>query len=79
MEKKSNCSRCNILKSFYTIMTFDPQLGTHIEFKVGLCWKCGKFSITPDIMNDFTSSLLANPLIILDLIKLKKLKPIGNS
>ncbi len=45
-------------------------------YHVRLCWKDGFFNITPDDMNEFTFMILENPMIILDMIKEKILKPV---
>ncbi len=61
--------------SRYGIDIIDTSLGM-IEFKLNFCWRCGHFGITPDITNDFTNSILANPELIYELIRNKQLKPI---
>lgn len=51
----------------------------NINYRLALCWreKCnGYFEITPDIESPLTDAIARDPMIILDLLKTKTLKPI---
>ena len=68
--KANFCPTCGKNLSVYGVL-FN---GT--KYQVKLCWKDGFFNITPDDMNEFTFMILENPMLILDMIKEKILKPV---
>lgn len=70
-----NCKKCKKLISKYTI---DRNIDTPEEknYKIKLCWGCGYFSIYPNVVDDFTTSILNNKNMIIDLIDEKLLRPI---
>lgn len=72
----SECKKC---KKFISRYTIDREIGnTDIvrTYKITFCWGCGYFSIYPNIRDEFTTSIMRNRFLIIDLIKDKHLKPI---
>jgi len=69
-----NCKKCDSLLSRYTIDR--PIEGEYKNYKIKLCWGCGYFSIYPNIIDDFTTSLLNDKTMIMELIADKLLRPI---
>lgn len=66
MKKAEKCERCKKKMYGYSDSVHD----------IWLCWRCGKFSGTTRIHDDFTELIMMNPLIIIDLIHNGCLKPI---
>lgn len=72
------CKKCKRHISKYSIDRNTNEYGSNIirTYKITLCWGCGYFSINPNILDEFTKSILENRFLIIDLIQEKKLKPI---
>ncbi len=79
MVNPNACKKCNRHISRYMIdRSIDHPNGLPAvrSYNIKLCWGCGYFSIYPDIHDTFTTAILKNKLMILDLIKENKLKPV---
>ena len=74
----SDCKKCHRHISRYTIERKTTENGINVvtDYYIKFCWGCGYFSIYPNEINEFTSSLLNNCMLIIELIDDKKLKPI---
>jgi len=46
------------------------------EYTVYLCWLDGYFEILPEVLNEFTLAIMDNPMIILEMLHLKKMVPV---
>jgi hypothetical protein len=70
----NECKKCKGMISKYTI---DKQIDDDYKnYKIKLCWACGHFSIYPNVIDDFTSSILKDKSLILTLIEEKLLRQI---
>lgn len=79
MASPNACKKCNRHISRYTIdRSIDTPEGlpTIRSYNFKLCWGCGYFSIYPDVHDTFTVAILKNKVMIIDLIKENKLKPV---
>ena len=74
---RQKCKKCTANTSDYFMLKHEHDLGATIKYIFQFCWKCGSFSIKPDIYTKFTMSIMNNPILILDMIKAGKLKPMS--
>lgn len=74
----SDCKKCHRHISRYTIerITHPNNMEVVKDYYIKFCWGCGYFSIYPNDIDDFTTSILNNSMLIIELIGLKKLKPV---
>ena len=74
----SDCKKCQRHISRYSIDRTTLVNGIDVvkEYQVKFCWGCGYFTIYPNQLDEFTSAILNNGMLIIELIDRKKLKPI---
>jgi len=74
----NDCKNCKRKISHYTIdRVIDDYDGEYIRnYKFKFCWGCGYFSIWPNVKDEFTTSIMRNKMMIIELIEQKKLKPV---
>jgi hypothetical protein len=75
----NDCKKCNRKISRYEIDRLVNEFGSEYvrTYKFKFCWGCGYFSIYPNVHDEFTTSIMRNKMMIIELIENKQLRPVS--